>query len=237
MTKTKEIPLTQGKIAIVDAADYEWLNQWKWCAWKVKTHHTYYAIRTQRINGKNTTIRMHRLILDAKGGEQADHIDGNGLNNSRDNLRIATPLQNTHNSRRPINNTSGYKGVYWHKRTGKWMARININNKRKHLGLFTSPEEAAKAYDTAALELHGAFARTNFAHNQQEIKTMNNKPNYFADPITALALDVYNVAYQPHGEADPDKVGEIEEWLRAGDLDDNPDATQLAHEWLALEIE
>lgn len=191
MTKTKEIPLTQNKIAIVDTADYDWLSQWKWCAWKVKSRHTYYAIRTQRINGKNTTVRMHRLILDAEDGTPIDHKDGNGLNNTRDNLRVANPLQNAQNSRTPTNNTSGYKGVYWHKATGKWMVRINVDNKRKHLGLFTSLEEAARAYDVAALELHGAFARTNFTHTQQEIKAMNTYRTGYTD----LTLDDMQAAW------------------------------------------
>jgi len=151
----KEIPLTQGKFALVDKEDYEYLCQWKWYA--CKDHNTFYAQASIYKNGKPTTIGMHRLILDAK---QIDHKDGNGLNNQKENLRPCNGHQNQAN-RRPTKGTSKYKGVYWNKQCNKWKSRIQFNGKRIHLGLFDSEIEAAKAYDKAAKLHFGEFARFN----------------------------------------------------------------------------
>lgn len=153
----KKIPLTKGKFAIVDDDDYEWLSQWKWYA--AKGHNTYYAKRHTTKQGSYTTIEMHTLICDA---EQIDHKDGNGLNNQRNNLRPATYSQNAANRTKQINNTSGFKGVYWHKHASKWYARIQVNNKRINLGYFTNKIEAAKSYDKAASIYFGEFAKLNF---------------------------------------------------------------------------
>lgn len=158
--ETKEIPLTQGKVAIVDAADYEWLSQWQWYA---RYNGRWYAMRhTPRVNGVQHTVLMHREILDAPDGMDVDHRDSDGLNNSRTNLRLATRSQNKFNSRMSASNTSGYKGVSWHKRQKKWNAYICVNCKLMHLGSFDSPEDAADAYDKAAIQYHGEFARLNF---------------------------------------------------------------------------
>jgi hypothetical protein len=91
-----------------------------------------------------------------------DHIDGNGLNNTRANLRICTIAENVRSSRRRTDNGSGYKGVGFHKASGKWVARIVTNGEKMYLGLYESPEQAAAVYDLAAHKYHGEFARLNF---------------------------------------------------------------------------
>ena len=91
----------------------------------------------------------------------ASDRDCDGLNNRRSNLRLATPSQNMQNSRIPSNNSSGFKGAFWHKRERKWQAQIKLNGKKKHLDYFDTVEEAAAAYDKAAIELFGEFARPN----------------------------------------------------------------------------
>jgi hypothetical protein len=103
---------------------------------------------------------MHRAILRAGDGHNVDHIDGDGLNNRRSNLRFATTAQNSANRGKQKNNTSGFKGVRWHKRDKRWRAVIGINGKTKQIGSFKTPEAAYDAYCAAARELHGVFART-----------------------------------------------------------------------------
>jgi len=150
----KKIPLTQGKFALVDDEDFEYLSQWKWCA--NKSHNTFYVITNIYKNGKWTIDMMHRLLLD---GKQIDHKDGNGLNNQKKNLRACTHQQNQAN-RRPTKGTSKYKGVCC--RNKKWQSYIRIDGKRIHLGYFDSEIDAAMSYDRAALQYFGDFARTNF---------------------------------------------------------------------------
>lgn len=159
--EVEEIPLTQGKAAIVDAVDFEWLSQWKWCAYR--DGKTWYARRSGRSqDGKRITVSMHREILDAHPGVEVDHRNADGLDNRRVNLRLATKAENGRNRLTPINNTSGYKGVYWHERHRKWYAQITVEKKRAHLGHFDSAEDAARAYDKVAKEVYGDFANTNF---------------------------------------------------------------------------
>lgn len=153
---TKEIQLSQGKVALVDDEDYEELNQHKWCA--MKDYKTFYAMRSIQLDGHQHTLRMHNAIMGTKG---IDHKNNDGLDNRRDNLRKATASQNSHNKSKYSNNTSGYRGVYWDRRNKKWRAQIGVNGKQRRLGYFSSALEAASAYDEAALELHGEFARTN----------------------------------------------------------------------------
>ena len=108
------------------------------------------------------TYRAHRIIFLMHHGylpEQIDHIDGNGLNNDIENLRAATNSQNGSNRGAQKNNTSGFKGVGWHKKAQKWQASITSDGKRRHLGLFDTPEAAHQAYTAAATKLHKEFAR------------------------------------------------------------------------------
>ena len=164
----KTIKLTQGQFALVDDADYDWLNQYKWCAFKCRE--SFYAIRRSiRTNekGKHYSVYMHRQILGLGYGDsrQGDHIDHNTLDNRRDNLRICTCQQNHFNRKPDSNSTSRFKGVCWDKQYQKWQVDINIKGKHKKLGRFTDEKEAALAYDKAAIQEFGDFALLNFNQN------------------------------------------------------------------------
>ncbi len=158
----KEIKLTQGKVALVDDEDFEYLNQFKWYAYK--SRNTFYAGRKLRLGvNKRAIIIMHREILGLKDSEiKGDHIDHNGLNNQRYNLRIATNAENCKNQKPREGCSSKYKGVSWHKRDKIWSVGIRINERRKHIGYFEDEIEAAKAYDKMAKLHFGEFACLNF---------------------------------------------------------------------------
>ena len=158
----KEISLTQGKVALVDDADYEWLNQWKWYASSIQSSYScrFYAKRRVR---KGVLEYMHRLILELQRNDnrEVDHIDGNGLNNQRSNLRVCTHKQNRQSSRKRKIGASRYKGVCWNRRRHKWCSYIYVNEKLIHLGYFDSETDAALAYNHAALNHFGKFALLN----------------------------------------------------------------------------
>ena len=156
----KTIPLTQGKVAIVDNEDWEKLLQCKWYVIEGKTK--WYAMRRSSDNGKRRTIYMHREILKPPSRMDTDHINGDGLDNRRSNLRIATRAQNKQNARSQRGSTSKYKGVCWNRNATKWQAQICVDIKHIYLGLFDNEEEAARAYDKRARELFREFALTNF---------------------------------------------------------------------------
>lgn len=158
---TKEIKLTQGKVAIVDDELFEWLNQWKWC-YQRNSNAKYTGYATRHKSNPSKTEYMHRVIMNPPKGMDIDHIDGDGLNNQRNNLRICTHAQNGMNRSKNKNNSSGFKGVFWDEITRKWRAIIDRNDKHIHLGRFSDIEDAAKAYDKAARELYGEFAYQNF---------------------------------------------------------------------------
>lgn len=150
------IPLTHGKFAIVDEADAELvLAGSRWTAIQPKTH-TWYAIRYA--GPPKDSISMHILVAGYKG---VDHINGNGLDNRRINLRPATRQQNSANCGPQRNNTSGYKGVSWHRKMNKWVSQIRVNGRAVHLGSFTDPVEAARAYNRAAAGAFGEYAWLN----------------------------------------------------------------------------
>ncbi len=158
--KYKRIKLTQNKYALVDIEDYEWLSEYKWYA--MKMGHTYYATRNAYENGRCKSILMHREILHTPRDLLSDHKNRNGLDNRKSNLRSCTRSQNQHNRRPAHNGISRYKGVSLYKATGKWYARISINNKRIAIGHYIKEAEAAKAYDQKAKELFGNFAFLNY---------------------------------------------------------------------------
>lgn len=155
----KTIPLTQGKVAIVDDEDYEELNRYKWYA-NLQSGIWYARRHLEKMNEKNIT--MHRQIMGSPCGKFIDHINQNGLNNRKENLRTCTRSQNCKNSLRQKNNSSGFNGVCWHKRIKKWQAYIQKNKKIIHLGYFVDINEAGRAVDTKAKEFFGEFAVLNF---------------------------------------------------------------------------
>lgn len=168
----KQIPLTQGKVAIVDDELYEWLNQWKWLAHWYKNNNSFYAERIiylggGRRNPKRKAVRMHRLILRVKKGQITDHINHDTLDNRRVNLRRCTNAQNLQNQLPRKNTSSKYKGVSWYKSNKKWVASIRLNYKYIYLGCFVSEIKAAEAYDAKAKEIFGEFAYLNFKGDEK----------------------------------------------------------------------
>jgi len=145
----KEIPVTQGRVALVDSEDYHLVSGRKWCCSNGA------AMRYER----GLPTYMARLIMGAPGGMEVDHINGNRLDNRRANLRLCTHKQNLQNRKRQAGGSSRYKGV--HKSVGKWRAMIGYDGKLYHLGYFADEEDAAKAYNEAASERFGEFARLN----------------------------------------------------------------------------
>jgi hypothetical protein len=146
--KMKEIPLTQGKVALVDDDDYHNLVRHKWCAHK--HGNTYYAERMTPKKPQHV-IRMHRVVASIPENMVTDHINGNGLDNRKGNIRVATPRLNCQNKH--IRKTSNYPGVCWHKRDKMWYARIWICGKSKGLGYFEREIDAALAYRSACIEV------------------------------------------------------------------------------------
>ena len=151
----KTITLTNGYKAIVDTDDYDGLNKYRWSYVKG------YAIRCIKIDDRWGSARMHRVINETPDGFDTDHINHNKLDNRKANLRTATRQQNLMNQLPRKNGTSEYKGVYWHKRDRKWVARIMIAGKQKSLGYFTNEKDAAGVYDKAARELFGEYSVLN----------------------------------------------------------------------------
>ena len=166
----KEIPLTQGKVALVDDADFNLLDQHKWTASPRKQ--TVYAKSDQRVTRGCACVYMHVFLMKPGAERAVDHINGNGLDNRRGNLRVCTKSQNQGNRRKGLfrNGTecsSKYKGVYWNKRDRRWRAQIRQKSKCIYLGNFRNEHDAAMAYDAKARELFGEFARTNFPLQQK----------------------------------------------------------------------
>lgn len=153
----RRIPLTQGKVALVDDADFAEVIKFTWYA--RRGGRSYYAARTGFRDGKRVNIHLHREIFGGVG--RLDHINGDGLDNRRENLRLASPLENSRNCRKRLGCSSQYKGVSFHKKTGRWQARIRVNQLIA-LGLYQTEEAAARAYDLSASILFGEFAALNF---------------------------------------------------------------------------
>ncbi len=151
----RQIPLTRGKFAIVDAADFEWLSQYRWSC---RGGGNPYAARFH----KGKVIWMHREIMQTPPDKVCDHIDTIGLNNRRTNLRNCDRRDNVHNLSKSNRGSSCFKGVFWDKRLKKWCAKICCDNQVHRLGYFDAEIDAARAYDQKARELFGPFAYLNF---------------------------------------------------------------------------
>jgi hypothetical protein len=160
---TVEIPLIGGRVALVDAADEALVVGYSWyCR---KDFHTYYAKRRMYLpSGQRGSQFMHTLIT---GWLQTDHINGNGLDNRRCNLRSVTNQQNRANQRK-TRGTSRYKGVYWRHREHRWEVAIKVNRRKTYLGQFVGEEDAARAYDAAARQHFGPFAALNFPREGEQ---------------------------------------------------------------------
>lgn len=159
------IPLTQKKVALVDPQDYERVSRYKWCLSRVGKQ--LYAYRKHH----GRTIRMHQFIMNPPKGMVVDHVNGNGLDNRRENLRICTKLENAWNKRRrkPEGAKSEFIGVYPCRRPpGKWCIKVQCDGEVTNLSPFDTAEEAARARDRKALELHGEYAQLNFPDEREQ---------------------------------------------------------------------
>ena len=159
---TISVPLTQGKFALISDEDAVLAKQ-NWHAHSAR--HTYYAERKKHDYKGIRILKMHRVVMERVIGrkladdEFIDHIDGDGLNNTRENLRIVDVSENLANSKVWKNNSSGYRGVSYHKRNKRWQAKIHFKGKLTHLGWYDTPEEASRAYERGAREIFGEFKR------------------------------------------------------------------------------
>jgi hypothetical protein len=160
----KTVMLTRDRVALVDDDDYERVSRHRWCA-----HHygnTWYASSWIGPHKTRKRVPLHRFIVGDATGHEVDHVNGDGLDCRRSNLRLCTKAENQRNRRPNRNSTSKYKGVGWYGQYGCWRARIQVDGKKRHLGYFDNEIEAARVYDEAAIGLHGEFARLNFARGE-----------------------------------------------------------------------
>lgn len=156
----KKIKLTQGQFALVDDADFEELSKYKWSACWDKTVNNFYSYG--RPFKKKKRVSMHRFIMGEPKGKTVDHINRDTLDNRRKNLRICSNEESNRNQGIRTDNSTGYKGVDFHKATKKYQARIQTKEVgRINLGVFKTVEEAAKEYNKAAIKYHGQFAVLN----------------------------------------------------------------------------
>jgi len=152
-----------GRVAHVDDEDFELVSEYRWHAQKLPASRTFYAkTKTRQADGSIVNLLIHKLLT---GWDETDHINHDGLDNQRENLRETTHKQNLA-GRQPNANSkwSQYKGVTWDSRASKWSARIQNDGKTHRLGRFNTEEEAAHAYNTAALEAYGPHAYLNQIH-------------------------------------------------------------------------
>lgn len=164
---SRTISLTKGKHAIVDNDDYNMLLEYSWYSNESSSHP--YAYRSQWVSGENRSVEipMHHVVMGCGGeGKEVDHINGDGLDNRKENLRFVTRAQNNWNQKSRKFTSSKYKGVGWNKRRKYWESYIQVDNKKHHLGSHQNEEMAALAYDLSALCLRGEYARVNNVNPQ-----------------------------------------------------------------------
>lgn len=152
------VPLTNGMFATIDASDLAMVEGYRWHAMPVRKGHGHYAYTSVSVDGKQTTIYMHRLITGAGKGLIVDHVNGDGLDNTQANLRVGTQAQNMANASIRPQNTSGYIGVTWRSDSRNWKAQIQVNGRCISLGSFDTAEEAALARAEHAKSIHGEWA-------------------------------------------------------------------------------
>lgn len=160
----RQVPLTKGKFAVVDDADYELVSRYKWTAnqagrrWYARTY-------APGIDGRQRYTFMHRLILGFPMGAVSDHINGNSLDNRRSNLRVCSYAENSRAFRQPkAHKTSAFRGVSWEEKRQRWYVQIKVNYQKIHVGRFDDEREAALAYDAAARKHFKIFAQPNFTN-------------------------------------------------------------------------
>ena len=171
----RRIKLTLGQYAIVDPEDYERINKYKWNAYR--GYSSYYSKRKiyNRKNGSERTVYMHRWIMNAPKGMVVDHINHNGLDNRKENLRFATNAENSRYARKTKNKfCSDYKGIHYIKKVKRWRARITFEGKTRYVGQYRDEISAAKAYDRAAKKYFGEFAYLNFPELATETERIIN---------------------------------------------------------------
>ena len=158
----KSIPLSQGKVALVDDEDYEWLSRWKWCVKRVKhksVPDTWYAVRSEYVSkGQYRTIQMHRLVMNAPDDVRVDHRSYDGLDNQRENLRLATNQQNTAGRRVAPRALPRGVSLVPQLRGARFSAAIVHDGKSVYLGLFNTPQQAGEAYRAESTKLNGEFS-------------------------------------------------------------------------------
>jgi len=168
---TAEVELTKGQTCIIDAEDVPRVKTHRWYAYYNPNTKSYYAQTNIRKGGKQTSLKLHRFIMQPQKDQQVDHINHNTLDNRKQNLRLCTHQQN-HFNQKPTKSyngkacTSKYKGVSWNKLHMKWQVHISINGTLKRLGHFDDEEEAAREYDAMAVRVYGRYALTNFPTKQ-----------------------------------------------------------------------
>lgn len=156
---TKCISLTKDRFATVDDSDFEPLSQYRWkCMVRPQTC---YAYRYEKTDQGWHKVFMHQAVMNPEDGMEVDHINGNGLDNQRRNLRVCTHAENCWNQRKTGGTSSHYKGVAWNIGCRKWEAKIRVDGILRHLGVFASEEQAASRYNAAARKHFGEFARLN----------------------------------------------------------------------------
>ena len=152
------VPLTRGFESVIDLIDVPQVGCWNWF-FRPSRRNRYASRMYYPAAGKPQTINLHRFLMCPAAGLVVDHINGDGLDNRRANMRVCTPTENARNTRTSISNTSGSKGVSWNAALNGWKASISVEGHPTYLGTFPSIEDAAAAYAEASARHHGAFGR------------------------------------------------------------------------------